>query len=332
MTSPQSSQYSAHDVKSLQRKIETVSQALSARPRIAVLVPCYNEEQTIARVVADFRAALPTATIYVYDNNCLDGTAAYAAEAGAEVRHEMLQGKGNVIRRMFADVDADIYVLVDGDGTYDAASAPEMIQLLIDDHLDMVNGARIGDSTAYRYGHRFGNRMLTGIVSAVFGRQLSDILSGYRIFSRRFVKSFPGLSRGFEIETELTVHALELRLPIAEMHTPYGARPEGSTSKLDTWRDGMRILAMIVLLIKEERPMQFFGAMALVLSAGALFLAAPLFVTYMSTGLVPRFPTAILATGLMLAAFLSFACGLILGTVTRGRSEMKRLHYLSISP
>jgi glycosyltransferase involved in cell wall biosynthesis len=295
-----------------------------------VLIPCYNEAQSIAGVVRNFQQALPSAGIFVYDNNSTDATASVAADAGAEVRRETLQGKGNVIRRMFADVDADIYLLVDGDGTYDAESAAEMIRRLVDDNLDMVNAARDGEQSAYRYGHRFGNVILSGIVSAVFGRQLSDILSGYRVFSRRFVKSFPGLSRGFEIETELTVHALELRLPIVEIRTPYRARQEGSVSKLATFRDGLRILTTIFVLIKEERPLQFFGSIAVLLAVVALLLATPLFITYVATGLVPRLPTAILVTGMMLAALLSLFAGLILSTVTRGRREMKRLHYLSL--
>jgi glycosyltransferase involved in cell wall biosynthesis len=283
-------------------------------------------------VVKAFQATLPSATVYVYDNNSTDGTADEAREAGAVVRKETLQGKGNVIRRMFADVDADIYVLVDGDGTYDAASAPMMIARLLDDDLDMVNAARDAtEGSAYRLGHRFGNRLLTGIVSRIFGNRLSDMLSGYRVFSRRFAKSFPGLSHGFEIETELTVHALELRLPIAEIRAPYGARPPGSMSKLGTIRDGIRVLWTILVLIKEERPLPFFSVIAAVLAAASVLLMVPIFVTFMETGLVPRFPTAILATGMMLLAFLSLACGLILDTVTRGRRELKRLHYLSIS-
>lgn len=330
MATPKATRYSDLDVKRLQEAADVASQTIAARPRIAVLIPCYNEAQSIAQVVTDFRAALPSATVYVYDNNSNDGTASLARSACAKVCRETLQGKGNVIRRMFADIDADVYVLVDGDGTYDAAHAPEIVRLLIDDRLDMVNVARNGDGDAYRYGHRFGNSLLSGIVSAVFGRQLSDILSGYRAFSRRFVKSFPGLSHGFEIEAELTVHALELRLPVVEIRAPYRARQEGSVSKLGTFRDGFRILATIFVLIKEERPLQFFGSIAAAFAAGALLLATPLFFTYIATGLVPRFPTAILATGMMLAASLSLFCGLILGTVARGRKEMKRLHYLGI--
>jgi glycosyltransferase involved in cell wall biosynthesis len=282
-------------------------------------------------VVTAFQAALPSATVYVYDNNSTDDTSAQASAAGAVVRRESLQGKGNVIRRMFADIDADIYVLVDGDGTYDAASAPRMIDRLLDDDLDMVNAARDASGDAYRPGHRFGNRLLTGIVSRIFGNRLTDMLSGYRVFSRRFAKSFPGLAHGFEIETELTVHALELRLPIAEIRAPYGSRPPGSISKLGTIRDGIRVLWTILVLIKEERPLPFFSLVAAVLAVSSVLLVVPIVITFLETGLVPRVPTAVLATGMMVLAFLSLACGLILDTVTRGRRELKRLHYLSIS-
>ena len=297
---------------------------------IAVLVPCYNEQIAIAEVVNAFRASLPSAIIYVYDNNSSDRTAEIACLAGAIVRHEPRPGKGNVVRRMFADVDADIYVLVDGDGTYDAPSGRRMIERLIFDGLDMVVGARVHhDDAAYRRGHRIGNRLLTGFVSIVFGRTISDMLSGYRVFTRRFVKSFPVLTSGFEIETELTVHALEMSMPLAEIATPYYARPEGSTSKLKTWQDGIRILWTIVRLYKSERPLVFFGAIGGVLATIAILLAIPLFATYVQEGLVPRFPTAILATGLMLLAFLSLTCGLVLATVTKGRREMKMIAYLS---
>ena len=302
-----------------------------AAPRVAVLVPCHNEETTIHDVVTGFRAVLPSATVYVYDNNCTDQTSARAAEAGAVVRKEPLKGKGNVIRRMFADVDADIYVLVDGDNTYDPSQAPRMISLMLDEQLDMVNAAR--DAThqkSYRFGHTFGNKLLTGIVSRIFGDRLTDMLSGYRVFSRRFVKSFPALARGFEIETEFTVHALELRLPMAEIRAPYGARPPGSVSKLSTIRDGIRIFRTIVMLVKEERPLPFFGISALILALTSIVLAIPVVVTSMHTGTVPRLPTAVLSTGMMILAFLSLACGLILDTVTRGRREMKRLYYLSL--
>jgi len=303
---------------------------LTVGPSVAILVPCYNEASTVARVVMDFRTVLPAATVYVYDNNSTDETAARAVSAGAVVRRETLQGKGNVIRRMFADIDADIYVLVDGDGTYDARSVTKMIDLLLDEDLDMVTAARDATHDAYRPGHRFGNLLLTGIAGRFFGNRFSDMLSGYRVFSRRFAKSFPGLAHGFEIETELTIHALELRLPMAEIRAPYGARPPGSVSKLATFRDGLRVLWTIVVLIKEERPLPFFAVISLALALSSIVLVIPIVITFMQTGLVPRIPTAVLATGMMILAFLSLACGLILDTVTRGRKEMKRLHYLSI--
>jgi len=299
--------------------------------RLAVLVPCYNEGVAIGSVVRDFRAALPGATVYVYDNNSTDDTSVVAAAAGAVVVNEPLQGKGNVVRRMFADIEADIYVLVDGDGTYEAASAPALVNKLLTDQLDMVNALRVESAKgAYRPGHRFGNRLLTSMVTTIFGRRMRDMLSGYRAFSRRFVKSFPALSAGFEIETELTVHALELRMPIAEIPTHYAERPAGSTSKLLTYRDGARILRTIAVLVKEERPLQFFSLGGLVLALAAFVLAIPLYRVYTETGLVPRLPTAVLVTGLMLLAFLSATCGLVLDTVTRGRRELKRLHYLQI--
>lgn len=300
-------------------------------PRIAVLIPCYNEEAAIANVVEDFRRALPTATIYVYDNNSVDRTRQLAAEAGAIVRSEHLQGKGNVVRRMFADVEADVYVLVDGDGTYDASAAERMVRMLLDESLDMVNAARVPvTELVYRPGHKLGNRVLTGVVAAIFGDRVRDMLSGYRVLSRRFVKSFPALASGFETETELTVHALELRLPIAEIDTPYRDRPPGSTSKLRTFRDGLRILRTIVLLVKEERPLQFFSVTAALLAGTSLVLAWPLFTSYIETGLVPRLPTAVLVTGLMVLAFMSVVAGLVLDTVTLGRRELKRLHYLAL--
>ena len=300
--------------------------------RIAVLVPCFNEEAAVATVVADFRKALPSAIIYVYDNNSSDRTVAVAREAGAEVRGERRQGKGHVVRRMFADVDADVYVLVDGDATYDAPSAPRMIERLVNDHLDMVVGLRIDQvQAAYRPGHRTGNRMLTGFLSSVFGQAFKDILSGYRVFSRRFVKSFPVLSDGFEIETELTVHALELAMPVAEIETPYYARPEGSVSKLNTWRDGFRILGTILKLYRSEKPLRFFTVIGLFLALVSIGLAIPVIITYLEQGLVPRLPTAVLSTGLMIVAVLSISSGLVLDTVTRGRREMKLLAYLSQS-
>lgn len=298
--------------------------------RIAVLVPCRNEEAAIAAVVHDFRHYLPTATVYVYDNGSTDETAQVARDAGALVFSEPLIGKGNVVRRMFADVEADIYVIVDGDGTYDASSAPRLIRLLVTNGLDMVNCARVStELSAYRPGHRLGNRLLTGLVAWVFGKRLSDMLSGYRVLSRRFVKSFPALSTGFEIETELTVHALELRAPIGELTAPYSSRPRGSSSKLHTVRDGFRILSVIVHLVKEERPLQFFTAGFGVLAAASLGLGIPVVTHFLATGLVGRLPTAVLATGLMILAFLSLFCGLILDTVTRGRRELKRLLYLA---
>ncbi len=301
--------------------------------RVAVLVPCFNEEAAVATVVADFRKALPSAEIFVYDNNSSDRTMAVAREAGAEVRSERRQGKGHVVRRMFADIDADIYVLVDGDATYDAASAPRMIDTLLNEHLDMVVGFRVDQAElAYRPGHRTGNRMLTGFLSSVFGEAFKDILSGYRVFSRRFVKSFPVLSDGFEIETELSVHALELALPVAEIETPYYARPEGSFSKLNTWRDGFRILGTILKLYRSEKPLRFFTAIGIFLTLVSIGLAIPIIVTYLEEGIVPRLPTAVLSMGLMILAVLSMSSGLVLDTVTRGRREMKLLAYLSQAP
>lgn len=301
-----------------------------ARYTVAVLVPCYNEEKSIARVVADFRAALPSATIFVYDNNSTDRTVEVARAAGAEVFTEPHQGKGNVVRRMFTDIEADLYVLVDGDATYDAPSAPTMIDRLLRERLDMVVGGRIDDDVAaYRAGHRAGNWLLTSFVGQVFGREFDDILSGYRVFSRRFVKSFPVLSGGFEIETELTIHALELGLPVAEIETPYYARLSGSASKLNTWRDGFRILFTIFRIYRAERPLRFFTALGIALAFISIGFAIPILVTYLETGLVPRLPTAVLSMGLMLLAFLSVAAGLILDTVTRGRREAKLFAYLA---
>jgi len=303
---------------------------IAARLQIAVLVPCYNEAVSVAKVVADFRAALPAATVYVYDNNSTDGTKQAAAAAGAVVHHEPHQGKGRVVRRMFTDIDADIYVLVDGDATYDAPSAPAMIQRLLRERLDMVVAVRVdSEEAAYRPGHRLGNRLLTGSVAHIFGDTFTDMLSGYRVFTRRFVKSFPVLSGGFEIETELTIHALELELPVGEVRTPYYARPEGSASKLSTWSDGFRILRTILKVYRAERPLALFTAIGLSLGIVSIGLSIPIFVTYVLEGIVPRMPTALLATGLMLLGFLSIACGLILDTVTRGRRELKLLAYLA---
>ncbi len=304
--------------------IETTS------PRIAVLLPCYNEEAAIVRTIEGFRAALPGATVYVYDNNSRDRTVELARGAGAEVRTERMQGKGHVVRRMFADIDADVYLMADGDLTYDPAAAPSMVKLLLVDKLDMVVGTRQHEiKDAYRGGHVLGNRIFTGLLSRLFGRSFSDIFSGYRVFSRRFVKSFPVLSEGFEIETEISVHALELRMPVGEVETSYAARPEGSESKLSTYRDGWRILKTIATLYRIERPVLFYGAIGALLLLTAIILSIPLVLTYLDSGLVPRFPTAILATGLVIIAVLCFFAGLILDTVTRGRREMRRLAYLA---
>ena len=298
--------------------------------RIAVILPCSNEEAAIAETVAGFRAALPDATIYVYDNNSRDRTVELAKTAGAVVRTERQQGKGHVVRRMFADVDADVYVMADGDLTYDPKAAPDMVRMLASDQLDMVVGTRQHEvAEAYRGGHVIGNKLFTGLLTRLFGRSFTDIFSGYRVFSRRFVKSFPALSEGFEIETEISVHALELRMPVGELVTKYGARPEGSASKLATYRDGWRILKTIATLYRVERPVLFYGGLAALLTLAAVILAVPLLITYLDTGLVPRFPTAILATGMVIVAVLSFFTGLILDTVTRGRREMRRLAYLA---
>ena len=298
-------------------------------PRIAVLVPCLNEEAAIGKVVRDFRAALPAATIYVYDNNSTDRTGEVAAAAGAVVRRERRPGKGNVVRRMFQDIDADVYVMVDGDDTYDAAAAPALIDRMFEDRLDMVVGKRIEThQAAYRMGHRFGNRFLTGLVRWMFGSQIDDMLSGYRIFSRRFVKSFPSSAREFEIETELTVHALQMRMGVAELDTNYKERPPGSVSKLRTFRDGWRILVTILNLFRNERPLWFFSLVAMVLFAAAFVLGLPLLIEYERTGLVPRFPTALVCTGIAMVATVCLATGLILDLVSHVRREVKRLAYL----
>jgi glycosyltransferase involved in cell wall biosynthesis len=319
-------------VQRVEGAAKRVDGAASGR-RTAVLIPCFNEATTIAQVIADFRATLPEAVIYVYDNNSNDRTIEIAEQNGAVVRREARQGKGHVVRRMFRDVDADIYVLVDGDATYDAASAGRLVAELIGGRYDMVVGARVSDGeTVYRRGHRFGNRLLTGFVGGIFGTNLRDMLSGYRVFSRRFVKSFPALSSGFEIETELTIHALGLEVPIVEIDTPYFARPAGSASKLNTWRDGVRIMFSILQLHRSERPLPFFVIVGTMLAALSVVLAVPIFVTYLQIGLVPRIPTAILSTGLMILAFLSIAVGFVLDTVTRGRREMKLLAYLAQPP
>ncbi|MDB6159804.1 MAG: glycosyl transferase [Gammaproteobacteria bacterium] len=305
---------------------------MSWNPQVAVLIPCLNEESAIAKVIADFRASLPDALIFVYDNGSTDRTVEIARVAGAIVRKEPLKGKGNVMRRMFADIEADIYVLVDGDDTYDAKSAPMLIEQLVSNNLDMVNGARAESSQlAYRAGHRFGNRLLTGLVAWFFGARFNDMLSGYRVMSHRFIKSFPALAGGFEIETELTVHALQLNLPIAEVTTPYRERPPASASKLRTIPDGIRIMRMIMRLVREERPLEFFSSVAFVLAITAIVLSTPLLFEYLKTGLVPRLPTAVLSMGLMVMSLLSLTCGLVLATVTRGRIEVKRLQYLTFS-
>jgi Glycosyl transferase family 2 len=299
--------------------------------RVAVLIPCHNEAVAIAKVVTDFRTCLPDATIYVYDNNSQDGTVAVAAGAGAVVRRERLQGKGHVVRRMFADIEADAYILVDGDDTYEATAASRMVDMLFGERLDMVSGARTTQiDAAYRRGHRFGNAVLTGLVRNIFGNGVRDMLSGYRVFSRRFVKSFPAIASGFETETEFTVHALELNMPLGEMEVSYKDRPVGSVSKLRTYSDGVRILRTIVVLVKEERPLQFFSLSGLALLLLGVALGVPIVAEFLETGKVPRLPTAVLATGIVSLSFLSLTCGLILDSVARGRKEMKRLAYLSI--
>ena len=305
------------------------AEATARDARVAVLIPCLNEASTIAQVVLDFRRALPGADIYVFDNGSTDPTATMAAAAGAVVRRESRPGKGHVVRRMFADIDADLYVLVDGDATYEAAAAPAMVEMMLQDKLDMVVGCRDGEAeAAYRTGHRLGNVVLTGFLAQVFGHGFSDLLSGYRVMSRRFVKTFPCLSSGFEIETEIAVHALTLGLPFGEVRTVYGARPEGSTSKLRTFSDGWRILKTMLTLLRQEKPAQFFGGAGAISALAAMVLALPLARTYLATGLVPRFPTAILCTGLMIIALLTFCCGLILDSVSRSRMEARRLAYL----
>ena len=302
--------------------------------RIAVLIPCLNEAHTVLEVIKSFQKELPGSQIYVYDNGSTDNTVKLSLDAGAIVKHEKSLGKGNVIRRMFGDIEADIYLLVDGDGTYQVQTAPKMVELMHKEALDMVVGARIpvDQDAIFRPGHKFGNQALTKIVGWLFGRKFTDILSGFRVFSRRFVKSFPALSRGFEIETEMTIHALDLNMPVSEFATNYSARAKGSKSKLNTWKDGYRILLTIIFLFKEVQPFKFFGAIFLIFSIISILLGYPLFVTYLDTGLVPRFPTAILATGVMILAFISLAIGIILDSVCRNRREIKRMHYLAITP
>ena len=299
--------------------------------KVAVLVPCYNEEAAIAKVVTDFRAALPQATVYVYDNNSRDQTMARAAHAGAVVRCERRQGKGNVVRRMFADIDADIYVLVDGDDTYDASAADDMVDRLVEEGVDLLTARRIHtQASAYRPGHVFGNKLLTGLTAMLFNVHMPDMLSGYRVFSRRFVKSFPFTAEGFAIETELTIHAVRLMMPMAEMDTAYKERPVGSVSKLSTFRDGFRILGMIFYLVREERPLLFFSIQAFLFAAVSLLIGIPVVTEFLATGQVPRLPTAVLSMGLMVIAVLAATAGLILDTVTRGRWEAKRMAYLAI--
>jgi glycosyltransferase involved in cell wall biosynthesis len=314
-------------------EIGTIRTGIAPPPavRIAVILPCYNEEVAIAKVVGDFRAMLPNAAIYVFDNNSLDRTREIAARAGAVVRREHQQGKGHVVARAFADVEADVYVLVDGDDTYDAAAAPAMVGMLLADRLDMVTGTRVAEiAAAYRRGHRLGNRVLTGAVRLVFGNRITDMLSGYRVFSRRFVKSFPAMASGFETETEFTVHALELSMPLGELEITYRERPMGSASKLRTYVDGIRILRTIFTLVKNERPLEFFSLVGVVLMTTGLLIGLPVVLEFFATHLVPRLPSAILALGLVLLSFLSFANGLVLASVARGRKEMKRLAYLAI--
>jgi len=306
------------------------ARAEAAEPRIAVTIPCYNEAITIAKVIADFKTALPDAEIYVFDNNSTDNTAQIARDAGAIVRSERRQGKGHVVRRIFSDVEADIYLMVDGDDTYDATVANTLIELLKRNHVDMVVGTRANVTRdAGREGHAFGNKVFNKIYGRLFGKQFSDIFSGYRVFSRRFVKSFPAVSSGFEIETEMSVHCSQLGIPTLERPTQYGVRPEDSHSKLRTFHDGFRILGMFAMLAKETRPAAFFGAIGLALVVLACALAAPLFVTYFETGLVPRLPTAVLATGLVMTASISAVCGLILDSLARARTEAKRAVFLS---
>jgi glycosyltransferase involved in cell wall biosynthesis len=302
-----------------------------SEPHIAVIVPCYNEALTIAQLVHDFRISLPQAQVYVFDNNSTDDTGRIAREAGAVVRKVTMQGKGSVVRRMFADVEADAYIMIDGDGTYDASVAQQLVDRLLGEGLDMVVGCRVStEQSAYRFGHRAGNTVLTGFLASIFGRTFTDILSGYRVFSRRYVKSFAAHSSGFEIETELSVHALELRMPVTEVETVYGARPQGSVSKLSTYRDGFRILLTILRLFKSEKPLGFYSIVFALFALASIYLAVPLVLTYLETGLVPRLPTAVLCTALMLFGVILLACGIILDAVTKSRIEQKRFSYLAI--
>ena len=301
---------------------------------IAAIVPCHNEAAAVGKVVADLQAAVPGITVYVYDNRSTDGTDVVARQAGAVVRYEERKGKGNVVRRAFSDIDADVYLLIDGDDTYDAFAAPHMIELLLDGPYDHVLGVRTQPdeaASAYRPGHEAGNKAFNRLVSLLFGLPVTDMLSGYRIFSRRFVKSFPAVSKEFEIETELTVHSMNLRVPQREVEVGFRDRPEGSESKLNTVRDGVKILTLIGHLIRHERPLAFHGVLGAVLAVVAVVLTVPLLVEYGETGLVPRFPTAFLAASLMVVAFLTWFCGLILDGITRSRREASRLVYLGFA-
>lgn len=303
------------------------------KPKVAILLPCHNEEGAISGVIKAFRKVMPDADIYAYDNASTDNTYAEAKAAGAIVGREMRKGKGNVVRRMFADIDADIYVMADGDGTYDAEALPAMVDHLVHDNLDMIVGTRAKDEDeeVYRAGHRFGNRMLNTLVHLSFGQIFTDMLSGYRVFSRRFVKSFPSISQGFEIETELTIHALQQRLPVAEIPTRYYKRAGGTQSKLSTYRDGFRILNFILFFLKEGRPFFFFGLISLLLAILSLAIGIPVVLEFLETGLVPRLPSAVLSMGLMISAVLSFICAVILDSVSNARQEQKRLRYLAYS-
>ncbi len=307
---------------------QPVAERGGGAPSVAVLIPCRDEEATVGAVVAGFRAVLPDAVVYVYDNASADGTARTASEAGAVVRSEPAPGKGNVVRRMFADIDADLYVMVDGDGTYDPGDAPAMLKVLADQRLDMVVGARRGIGEASGAGHAFGNRLFNSLYRRLFGQSFTDVFSGYRAFTRRFVKSFPAVSTGFETETEISVHASQLRVPAAEVPVAYASRPEGSASKLRVVADGARILASFAVLTKETRPLLFFGSIGTVLAVAAVVLGIPLVVTYLDTGLVPRIPTAVIVVGMLVVAALSVFAGVILDSLARSRVEQKRLHYL----
>lgn len=298
--------------------------------KVAVLLPCYNEEAAIADVVRGFRAVLPAADIYVYDNNSKDRTVERAREAGAVVRSERRQGKGNVVRRMLADVEADVYLMADGDLTYDPLAAPLLIERLVSSQLDMVVATRQGEGMMARKGHAAGNVMFNRMVAKLFGDGFTDILSGYRVCSRRFAKSFPTASGGFEIETELSVHALDLRLAVDEIAVRYGNRPENSTSKLSTFRDGFKILWTIAMMYRAVKPFKFFGVIGAGMALASVGLAAPVVVEFLETGLVPRFPTAILAASIMQLAVLSLVCGVIVEAVAEGRREAKRLRYLEL--